>query len=157
MIRVYKEDLEKAGIIIDTLKGPYGGYILNKKIEIPKRKFTIDDYNFIKEIKTNNPQKQLLKDKIYSAYLENENNKIEINDEIKSTYNILARAIKNHKKVLINYYSYTHGNNDRIIHPLEMFLFESGWGVAAFCEKKQDLRHFELKRINKIEILEETF
>ena len=32
MIRVYKEELEKAGIFIDTIRGPYGGYVLNQKI-----------------------------------------------------------------------------------------------------------------------------
>jgi predicted DNA-binding transcriptional regulator YafY len=29
MIRLYKEELEKAGIYIDTIRGPYGGYVLN--------------------------------------------------------------------------------------------------------------------------------
>lgn len=34
MIRAYKTDLEKAGIYIDTIKGPYGGYILKQNISI---------------------------------------------------------------------------------------------------------------------------
>ena len=55
------------------------------------------------------------------------------------------------------YFSYNKGENERIIHPLDMFLYETGWGVAAFCETKNDLRHFELKRIIDINILEETF
>ena len=46
---------------------------------------------------------------------------------------------------------------DRIIHPLDMFLYNTGWGIAAFCELRNDLRHFELKRINKIELLEEKY
>ena len=37
MIRVYKEEIEKAGIYIDTIKGPYGGYVLNQNINVPKR------------------------------------------------------------------------------------------------------------------------
>ncbi len=37
MVRVYKEELEKAGIYVDTIKGPYGGYVLNQNINIPKR------------------------------------------------------------------------------------------------------------------------
>lgn len=37
MIRVYKDELEKAGIYIDTIKGPYGGYVLNQNIYFPKR------------------------------------------------------------------------------------------------------------------------
>ena len=40
MIRVYKEELEKAGIYIDTIMGPYGGYVLNQSIRLPSRKFT---------------------------------------------------------------------------------------------------------------------
>ena len=37
MIRVYKEDLEKAGIYIDTIMGPYGGYVLNQNVKLPQR------------------------------------------------------------------------------------------------------------------------
>ena len=37
MIRVYKEDLEKAGIYIDTIMGPYGGYVLNQSVRMPIR------------------------------------------------------------------------------------------------------------------------
>lgn len=40
MVRVYKDELEKAGIYIDTIKGPYGGYVLNQNINIPKRFIT---------------------------------------------------------------------------------------------------------------------
>lgn len=45
MIRVYKSEIEMAGIYIDTIKGPYGGYVLNQNINVPKRfinKVTID-------------------------------------------------------------------------------------------------------------------
>ena len=34
MIRIYKDELEKAGIYIYSLKGLYGGYILNQHINI---------------------------------------------------------------------------------------------------------------------------
>ena len=44
-IRTYKEDLEKAGIYIDTIMGPYGGYVLNQEIKI--------DTNYLLKIKTN--------------------------------------------------------------------------------------------------------
>lgn len=48
MIRVYKDELKKAGIFIDTIKGPYGGYVLNQNINIPKRFINpqeIENYN----------------------------------------------------------------------------------------------------------------
>ncbi len=160
MIRVYKEELEKAGIYIDTIMGPYGGYVLNQSIRIPTRKFTIDDYNFLHNLSVNEEDKEkleILADKVHGVYFNSKQENIELKDEIKNYYNILTRAIKEKRKVLINYYSYTHGNQDRIIHPFDMFLYNSGWGCAAYCELKKDLRHFELKRINKIELLEEKF
>ena len=54
-------------------------------------------------------------------------------------------------------YRALYGNNDLYIRPYDMFLYNTGWGCAAFCELRNDLRHFELKRINNIELLEEKF
>ena len=45
MIRVYKDEIEKAGIYIDTIKGPYGGYVLNQNINVPKRFITPNEIN----------------------------------------------------------------------------------------------------------------
>ena len=160
MIRVYKEELEKAGIYIDTIMGPYGGYVLNQSIRIPTRKFTKDDYDFLKNLNVKKEDKERLEiitDKVHGVYFDSKNENMELKDSIKNYYNILTRAIKERRKVLINYYSFTHGNQDRVIHPLDMFLYNSGWGCAAYCEKRKDLRHFELKRINNIELLEERF
>ena len=45
MIRVYKDEIEKAGIYIDTIKGPYGGYVLNQNVNVPKRFITPNEIN----------------------------------------------------------------------------------------------------------------
>ena len=58
MIRVYKEELEKAGIYIDTLMGPYGGYVLNQSVKIPVRKFTKSDYEFLKNLKVDEKDRE---------------------------------------------------------------------------------------------------
>lgn len=158
MIRVYKEELEKAGIYIDTLMGPYGGYVLNQKVRIPTRKFSKSDYEFLKNLNVDEQDKeklQIIADKVHGVYFNSSNKKIELKDDIKNSYNILTRAIKEKRKVKINYYSFTNGNQDRTIRPYDMFLYDTGWGCAAFCELRNDLRHFELKRINKIELLDE--
>jgi len=160
MIRVYKEELEKTGIYIDTIMGPYGGYVLNQNIRIPKRKFTKEDYLFLKNLKVKAEDKDklsILADKVHGVYFDSINENIELKEDNKKYYNILTRAIKEKRKVIINYYSYKHGNIDRIIHPLDMFLYNNGWGCAAYCELRKDLRHFELKRINNIELLDEKF
>ena len=160
MVRVYKEELEKAGIYIDTIMGPYGGYVLNQSIRLPKRKFSIGDYQFLKNLKVDEEYKDqldILADKVHGVYFDSKDEKLELKDDIKSYYNVFMRAIKDKRKVKINYYSYVHGNQDRVIRPLDMFLYNTGWGCAAYCELKNDLRHFELKRINKIELLDEYY
>ncbi len=45
MIRIYKTDLEKAGIYIDTIKGPYGGYVLKQDISIVKENINLVPIN----------------------------------------------------------------------------------------------------------------
>ena len=125
MIRVYKDELEMAGIYIDSIKGPYGGYVLHQNIKVPERFITP------KEVKL----------------------------EKKETFNLLNRAQKEKRKCYIEYLSKRHSGviSKRIIHPFEMMLLGSEWGVAAFCEYKGDIRHFYLNRIQKIQLLDENF
>lgn len=165
MIRVYKEDLEKAGIYIDTIMGPYGGYVLNQRVRTPIRKFKLKDAEllntYITQEKDEKKKEELiiLQDKIKGVYIGSKQEEQELNlkDENGKKYNLLTRAIKEKRKVKILYYSYGKGENERIIDPIEMFLFQEGWYCAAFCEKKQDIRHFELKRIIKYELLNEKY
>jgi len=165
MIRVYKEELEKAGIYIDSIMGQYGGYVLNQTIRLPSRKFKKSDYELLDyyiEKEENQPLKEKLinlKDKIRGVYKGSKQESIELNlkEETLNKYNCLTRAIKERRKVKILYYSYNKGENERIICPAEMFLFQDGWYVAAFCLRKNDIRHFELRRIIKYELLEEKF
>ena len=127
---------------------------------LPKRKFSIEDYEFLKKLEVKKEDKEKLEiiaDKIHGVYFGSKDENKELGESTNKYYNILSRAIKEHRKVQINYYSYTNGNQDRIIRPYDMFLFNNGWGCAAYCELKKDLRHFELKRINNIELLDEKF
>ena len=59
MIRVYKEDLEKAGIYIDTIMGPYGGYVLNQLVRMPIRKFKMKDAKLLDEYIANEKNKDI--------------------------------------------------------------------------------------------------
>ena len=121
MIRVYKDEIEKAGIYIDTIKGPYGGYVLNQNINVPKRFIT--------------PK--------------------EINIKNKEFYNIINKAIKEKRKCSIQYYSKDKKEiSNRIIHPYDLILLGNEWGVAAYCESKQEIRHFYIDRIKEIKLLE---
>ena len=165
MIRLYKEELDKSGIYIDSIMGPYGGYVLNQSIRIPVRKFRMNDARILdKYIKSEKDEKKrneltLLQDKIKGVYVGSiqESNELNLKDETLKKYNLLTRAIKEKRKVKIRYYSYGKGENDRVIDPAEMFLFQDGWYCAAYCELRKDMRHFELKRIINYELLDEKY
>lgn len=160
MIRSYKDDMEKAGIYVDTIYGPYGGYVLKNQVRIPKRSFKVSDYEFLRDLRVDEESQEklnIIADKVRGIYLGSKLENVEVMDSIKDTYNILAKAIKEHRKVLIDYYSYKKGITTRTINPYDLFLYSSGWGVAAYCNLRHDLRHFELKRIDKIKLLDEFF
>ena len=69
MIRVYKDSLEEAGIYIDTIKGPYGGYVLNQQVSIPKR-FISPNTVEVKDKNILNTMNRAVKEhrKVYIAY-----------------------------------------------------------------------------------------
>lgn len=165
MIRVYKENLEKAGIYIDSILGPYGGYVLTRPVKVPIRRFTENDYKVLDEYIENErdvERKEILitlQNKIKGVYIgsKQDTTKFKLEDELQKKFNLLTRAIREKRKVKIRYYSYNKGENERVIDPAEMFLFQDGWYCAAFCEKKHDIRHFELKRILEYELLDEKY
>jgi len=124
MIRVYKDEIEKAGIYIDTIKGPYGGYVLNQNVNVPKRFITPNN----------------------------------INVQDRNLFNLINRAIKEKRKCLIEYYSKNEEKTtSRTIHPYDLILLGNEWGVAAYCELKDEIRHFYINRIKSIEILEKFY
>ena len=74
MIRVYKDEIEKAGIYIDTIKGPYGGYVLNQNINVPKRFITPNSINIENKVVYNLINKAIKEKKkcnieYYSIYI----------------------------------------------------------------------------------------
>ena len=75
MVRLYKEELEKSGIYIDTIMGPYGGYVLNQSVRMPVRKFKMKDAKLLDRYIANEKDKNkkneliLLQDKIKGVYI----------------------------------------------------------------------------------------
>lgn len=161
MVRIYKEELEEAGISIKTIMGPYGGYVLEQKINIPERMFTDEDYKVLDKIIEDEKDRVarekliILRGKIRGIKIKENLFKEDKDNNYK--YNLLMKAIKEKRKVKIIYYSYNKGINERIVDPVEMFLFKNGWYCAAYCELRDDMRHFELNRIKSCELLEKTF
>lgn len=167
MVRCYKNDLEMAGIYIDTIKGKYGGYILTEKNNIPKFGFSKYDIELFEKI-TNDIVDDELKLKsnillekikgVYQSKTVKASNIDIIKAEDSEKYNVLSRAIKENKKVVITYKSINENVLERKIHPCDMYLYNNiNWYVSAFCELRGEIRQFELERIKDIKLLEEKY
>lgn len=162
MIRIYKDDLEKAGIYVDTLKGIYGGYVLNQHVNFPYLLFNDEDVSVLRDcIKESQGERreQLreLEKKIVTNLLKEENNNLKNLSESLNVYNKLSRAIKSHHKVKIKYYNYQHGESIRTIYPLGMYMFQGEWWCSSYWEEKDDMRQFHITRIIECAILDEKF
>ena len=169
MVKQYKNELEQAGIYIESKRGINGGYSLNKELNNIDIGLTYQELIKLKEIEQYFNENQDFKKiigKIIESYEKNINeadlkkiNRIQELGKInlKDTYLSLRKAINRKNKVKIKYYSNDFGSNDRVIHPAEMFYYLEEWYVAAFCEKRNDIRLFKLNDIQEYEILDDKY
>lgn len=175
MIKQYKDELELAGIYIESKRGIVGGYVLSKELNDIDIGLTLQELYVLNYVKENiskiyqdlNLQDTLLKilEKICKSYAKNEekrnenkiNNIISENKGLERLYLDIRYSINNKKKLYIEYKSATSEISKRIIHPSELFNYLNDWFVAAFCEKKKEIRLFKLKDILKYRVLKEYY
>lgn len=169
MVKQYKNELEQAGIYIDSKRGIYGGYSLNNELNNIDVGLTSQELIKLKEMESyfdrNKDFKEIIR-KIFNSYEKNisEDNSKKINRitetgkfDLKNIYINMRKAINGRNKVNIKYFSNESGVSQRIIHPAEMFYYLDEWYVAAFCEKKNAIRLFKLNDIIKYEVLDEKY
>ena len=169
MIKQYKNELEQAGIYIDSKRGIYGGYFLNEELNNIDVGLTSQELMKLKEMEgyfdKNKDFKEIIR-KIYNSYEKNviKDNSKKINKiietgkfDLKNVYINMRKAINGRNKVNIKYFSNESGLSERVIHPAEMFYYLDEWYVASFCEKKNAIRLFKLNDIKKYEILDEKY
>lgn len=158
MVRYYKAELEKAGIPIETFMGPNGGYyIINTSnqynqfnkydLQLLENIFEIlnkSEYEYIDKYKK-------LVDKIkYSSDTIEEKSKYFLDNSIEDSsllYSTLNDAIINKKRLPILYKNLNQEWQERYIHPLQIFKYNDVYYVTAYCELRDDIRHFEINRI----------
>ena len=164
MVRYYKEQLEMAGYIIESFKGPGGGYYINKNDMININYFNKYDLEVLdkvqSEISTSDNDK-LIKDytelnkKLHSIY---DTNKVlseykDINVVVNGAddkINTINDCIKNKKSIFIDYLGSSGKIVKREIIPINIFEFENKVYVLAFCKLRWSIRHFTLGKILNI-------
>lgn len=69
----------------------------------------------------------------------------------------LRRAIRTRHVVEFLYIDQPGSETTRRIRPLALIFIAPNWMVAAWCELRQDFRHFRLDRIQNMNVLAERF
>lgn len=179
MIKEYKNDLEKAGIYINSKKGRNGGYYLENRMDLKGLGITKEELNALKmaneAIKSGNHifalDFEILTNKILNAkkefskidYFSKDNLKsIYMQEKEKELWEIIRKAIINNKKVEMQYGSLSSNKKIekdrlRIVHPYGTFDHEGSMYYFGYCELRKEVRFFKFTRILEIQLLEDKF
>ena len=158
MVRYYKVELEQAGIPIETFMGPNGGYyILNTKNQYNHfNKYDLqllENINMVLEklgYEDIGKYKKLINKIKFASDVEEEKSKYFLDNgtsDKSELYFSLNDAISNKIPLKILYKNLKQEWQERIIHPLQIFNYDKRFNVTAFCELRNDIRHFEINRI----------
>lgn len=161
MIRIYKQELEQAGIYIQGKQGINGGYILDNMKNTIDIGLTGEEIYQLKNMKKNELDEAII-NKIIKAYITNERRKDntkskQLMPEFTEIYKDFRLAINNRNKIFIEFKSVNSGKTKRIIHPAELFTYLNNWYVAAFCELRNEIRLFKLNDIISYKILDKKY
>lgn len=161
MIKYYKKELENAGIFIDTFMGPNGGYFLLKNNGF-YNKFNKYDLQLLESVysKLENTDFQnldkfnVLMEKVKNIYeIEEEKSKyiddLDETDKIELT-SLMEKYMNDNSRIKIVYEDINGERKERWIHPLHIFKYDDKVYITAFCELRNDIRHFEVERIKLI-------
>lgn len=154
MIKSYKEDLEKSGIYIDTIRGQYGGYVYHKKhnyevsfdyldvdsIESILNKLSIEDQERI-----NITLEKIRSIVIYSSD-EKRNIKVDKKD-LEQKYLKISKAIKESKTLLFKFH-----NKPREFIPYSFTFYKDYIYVTGYSILENDIKTLNLSGIKELKI-----
>lgn len=163
MVRNYKEQLEMSGYIIESFKGPGGGYFINKNNFMNINFFNKYDLEVLDRIENEviinnnelNKDFTELNKKLHSIYNSNKvlseykdvSVLISKNDE---KVEIINNCINNKNNLLIDYLGSSGKITKREIIPINIFEFENNIYVTAFCKLRGAMRIFTLSKMTNV-------
>jgi len=177
-IQKYKSDLEKMNIQVQTRKGKYGGYYLDRSILDFNIPINQEEYSALQIAK------ELLKQDARYLFQKEMNHaieKIEIGMQKNSSdmltsdtllydskpnvyteferykYEKIGNAINKVNKLSVEYLSLQSGKTSRIIHPYTLFACNGFPYVVAYCELRKEVRTFRISRISSVKQIREHY
>lgn len=177
MIRVYKDDLEMAGIYIMSGRGANGGYSLEgsdilvdldvNKDEIAALEMALAQLNqsgfiagseleelYHKICVAKSKKANGFEDSVFFYKDIKSNDIVDEKEKIKEIINAYIEK----KKIKINYYALNKNKiEERIVHPYSVVTYKGANYMVAFCEKRNEFRDFKISRIQHMETLREKY
>ncbi|MDE7161363.1 MAG: HTH domain-containing protein, partial [Anaeroplasmataceae bacterium] len=148
----YIKTLQDCGYDIESVRGVYGGYHLNKDSILPTVKLTQKEADVLKSscaflenqadfLEYKNYVKAI--SKVLSSNIESFSTDVKIIDryplsmpkeELLKRYSIFTEAMTTKKKCQITYLSTRNKESVHILHPYQVFVFNSSWICLAWNE-----------------------
>lgn len=179
MIKSYRKDLVEAGIKVGSTKGRYGGYHLEKGVDLKGigiREEELEALKMAREvIRSGNhlfaKDFEVLANKILDAQNDFDDVNYFGKDVLRpenmkkrelEIWNIICKGIKQNRKIKICYQSLDKDlekrkTENRIVHPHGTFEHQGAEYCFGYCELRKQRRYFKLARIQDIKILEDKF
>lgn len=177
MIRKYRDDLEQAGIYIESIRGVNGGYVLQgddyllnlsidedemSALQLANELLKNQEFIYYKEFqnvlnKINNIRTEKVKEFERAEYVVKDTKNIDLLGDRRKCLDI-NKAILCRQKIKMNYFSLNAGeSSERIVHPYAVYTYKGALYIAAFCERSNMVKYFKLSRIKGYEILNDKF
>lgn len=173
---IYRDirDLVGSGVPIDGEAGV--GYMLRKGFDLPPLMFTADEVEAMvlgTRVVTSWGDAALARSaasalaRVEAALPEKLRASLErtplyapgfhVRQEVVAALSDLRAAIDESRKTRLEYLSAPGERTERVVRPLGLFFWGSGWSLEAWCELRDDFRNFNLQRIQQYEVLEDRF
>ncbi len=176
-VRAYRDALEQVGIYIDGKAGIYGGYRLTNDNHLLELNITDEELLCLNTLSGELNQSDSifknsfnsLRNKIDLAIKNRKEgdlptiyslgNRISYGDKLaeKEKLSDIYMAMIKKARLRIHYNSLSSGVRERIIHPYNIFQYKGFMYLIAYCETRRKILEFKVVRIEKYEVLKESF
>ncbi|GGE54807.1 helix-turn-helix transcriptional regulator [Priestia taiwanensis] len=177
MIRIYRDDLEKAGIFVEGEKGRSGGYSIVNKSFFPIRNMSSEEMRALvfaveKLVskgnvlhagdaqaaldKLNAVQKVEMDKDRYVYFVQRSRPNYDVSDENRK-YAQLQEAFSLKKKVEIVYETSSGRESTRTIEPYGFVHYNEFFYCTGLCTNRKAMRTFKLSRMKRIQLMNEMY
>lgn len=163
------ETLSGTGIPVYMSKGKGGGIFLLPEFVLNKAVLTDEEQeNILSSLKAVNAvdlsDKNTALNKLSSLFGESNTDWIEVdfsswtnNENESEIFNRIKASILEKKVVRFSYANTQGQTSTREVEPLKLCFKGIAWYLYGYCRSKTDYRFFKLRRLKKLEVLEEEF